>query len=455
MAMRALHRKHRSWLQAFGAKRPLDAQALQSTGIVDDESYLRLESVLSNELRAIAGRFRFHFLNADGRHRDAAGIAAIAPPWVQAMLVVDLRGPKRLERALGEMGVVRVEDFARVEDSSLRMMPGIGMSMRIKMRQAIMEAIEGEIPAGSPRRDFDGLAHEAVTKAPASGRRFVGEMQLERIVPDQRINTSRKGRQRKVKAFREEWAGTWKRMDLRQKALLMSRIGWGGTASESAQHLAERFGISRQRIYQINKQTRAALLREHWMPRFLSEIEIAFECRARNEEALACSEWFAGVDKDWLSIVDSLLRVSTDAGLEAHRTIPMDVEESAWPVPDDLGYPEERVDGLTKLVRGAILQEGWMLLSDLMPILARAGHDVTVELLRRFGAKGGFRIEKDKIRLVRRMTGDPRMSSADRVFDDRPGLLGVDVLRDLQEANAHEGEELVRVIAGQGYGVRA
>lgn len=209
----------RGWVASFLHGHPADSEALSENEIFDDASYLEREAELERSVRHRAGLFRLHHIvgvNCD----DPCEIARAAPPWLAEREMTALDLPVRADNVFRVSGIKTVRDLAEWSSEALLNQKNFGRkSLRDTMQVFAAALNEGPLWAAT----FEYV--------PESGR----------LLTEVR---------RSLLTFSE-----------RERDILIRRLGFQ-TSPETLQEVADDYGVTRERIRQIEARATKKWIRE-------------------------------------------------------------------------------------------------------------------------------------------------------------------------------------------------
>ncbi|MGZ3388761.1 MAG: DNA-directed RNA polymerase subunit alpha C-terminal domain-containing protein, partial [Isosphaeraceae bacterium] len=246
----------RGWVRDFLAARRDLEDALGEAGIFDDDSYLELEGRLAWEARLRAGQFRFRSL-VDSAEEDPCAMARGAPPWLGRRPFSEMKLPVRPANAFVNCGIRLVSDLASVQALDLLKIPNFGRKSLREVAQVILDALEE------------------------------GPMDAEARL-----------QQAGAESLRVEIQRSLSTMEERERDILSRRMGFGGDA-ETLQTIADTYGITRERIRQIETKVVTRTIREaFWDDLLTGKLEALLAGREFPLPLLgieAIDPWFAGM----------------------------------------------------------------------------------------------------------------------------------------------------------------
>ena len=207
------------WVASFLNEHPSDSETLSAHGISDEATYLDREAELERSVRHRAGLFRLHHIvgaNCD----DPCKLARAAPPWLAGRELVSLELPVRADNVFRVSGITAVRDLADWSPKALLDQQNFGRKSLRHTLQALTAAVnDGPLPATTA---------EAV---PESGR-LLSEVR------------------RSLLTFSD-----------RERDVLLRRLGYE-TPPATLQEVADDYGITRERIRQIEARATKKWIRE-------------------------------------------------------------------------------------------------------------------------------------------------------------------------------------------------
>lgn len=262
------------WLSGFVAGYTEGEEALVAAGIFDDAAYLVREAILPRELRVEAGLYRYRLLCRNTE--DPCEIAAGAPPWLRERSFKETALTVRLANVFTRLGVEVVSDLDRFTMVELLKIPNCGR----KSVNDLIDTLNAALAAGPLDREG------ALTT--------IQEIGLISAVRRSLLNCGE-----------------------RERDILSSRMGLDG-APETLQEIGLRYGVSRERIRQIEAKTIGRLLEvELWddlLVRKLRDLLASREYPLPLRGIEAVDPWFSSVG-DRAEVVRYLL--ATVPGLGA------------------------------------------------------------------------------------------------------------------------------------------
>ena len=209
----------RGWVAAFLHGHPADSETLSENEIFDDASYLEREAELERSVRHRAGLFRLHHIvgvNCD----DPCEIARAAPPWLAEREMTALDLPVRADNVFRVSGIKTVRDLAEWSSEALLNQKNFGRKSLRDTMQVFAAALN------------EGPLWAATFEAVSDSGRLLTEVR------------------RSLLTFSE-----------RERDILIRRLGFQ-TSPETLQEVADDYGVTRERIRQIEARATKKWIRE-------------------------------------------------------------------------------------------------------------------------------------------------------------------------------------------------
>lgn len=224
-------RKTYGWVTRFLEEFPRSASEFAEVGIWDEAEYLLREAMLSRQTRLDSGVYRLRLLLED--RNDPCAIAKVAPPWLaeRQFSTIDLR--VRVENVFNTLGIHTVADLGKCSLADLLSTQNFGR----KSVGDLLESLERALLQG-PYSDITEPSNRAVlTEQPTLIEAITASLQ---------------------------------KLPERAADIVLRRMGLGRT-SQTLQELGEDFGITRERVRQIEAKTISKLMREEVWDDILSQ----------------------------------------------------------------------------------------------------------------------------------------------------------------------------------------
>jgi hypothetical protein len=244
------------WIADFLIHRPEVASALEASGVWDDDSYLRRESELPRELRRDAGIARFqHLIGTEGD--DPGAVARAVPPWLANREFETMDLPVRVSNCFTNMDISKVSDLASYSLNTLLSVPNFGRKSVSDLLDQLGAALEE-----GPFSVAAQIEHAADISLLAGIRRSLLKY------PD------------------------------REREIIRRRMGLDALA-ETLQQIGEDYGVTRERIRQIEAKTVRRLRQEEfWDDLLTQKLSMLLRDREFPLPALgveAADRWFVGI----------------------------------------------------------------------------------------------------------------------------------------------------------------
>lgn len=207
------------WVGSFVGENPDAARALLDHGIVDEASYLAYEDQLERDLRTRLGIFRSTAL-LGGRTDDPCEMARATPPWLAAEPLSSLDLTVRITNVFRDRNIQTVADLQALTPADLRTFANFG---RTSIRHLTI-ILQKAVLAGPPGPELD---HEQPT----------GDTLLDSV--------------RATLAACAE----------RERDILTRRMGLD-REPQTLQQISESYGITRERVRQIEQKVTGRLVRK-------------------------------------------------------------------------------------------------------------------------------------------------------------------------------------------------
>lgn len=204
------------WIALFLREHPSDSEALAKSQIFDEASYLEREAELERNVRHRAGLFRlYHIVGANCS--DPCEFARAAPPWLAERELTSLGLPVRADNIFRNSGIKVLGEIANWSPEEMLRLKNFGRKSLGDTLQAFTAALK------------EGPLRAATSEAVSESDRLLTELR------------------RSLLTFSD-----------RERDVLVRRLGFE-TRPETLQEVANDYGVTRERIRQI--ETRAV---EKW-----------------------------------------------------------------------------------------------------------------------------------------------------------------------------------------------
>ena len=210
------------WVSSFLNEYPSEAEMLSAQGIFDDASYLDREIGLERNVRHRAGLFRAHQI-IGANCEDPCKIARAAPPWLIEQELTSLELTVRANNVFIVGGIKTVRDLADWSPKELLQEPNFG-------RKSLMDTV-----------------HALTTALNDGPLRVTTAADISAIPESSRLLQEIR---RTLLSFTD-----------RERDILVRRLGFE-TAPETLQDVADDYGVSRERIRQIEARATKKWIRD-------------------------------------------------------------------------------------------------------------------------------------------------------------------------------------------------
>jgi len=255
------------WVADFLSERLDLLTVFDREGIYDDDTYLAIEARLSEDERFSSGLFRFRALIGD-RNDDPCAIAQASPPWLKQRDVSTIDLTVRLANVFATQRIVTVGDIARYKLHELLRLQNFG-------RKSVS--------------DLCALLLAALEEGPFSIEARISDAGAENL--------------------RAELDRTLSGLEGRDRDILTRRMGYG-RPPETLQSIADDYGITRERIRQLESKIIDRIVREaYWddlLSRKLHSLLIGREFPLPVLGIEAADNWFVGVAQ-WSRAISYIL----------------------------------------------------------------------------------------------------------------------------------------------------
>ncbi len=253
---KASPREFEDWLRDFVEEHPDSADLLRETDIFDDASYFAKEASLDLEMRKQLGLARYQARIGD-EEDDPCAAARAAPPWLRDREFATLNVRMRIANVFNASQIRTVADLGNLTTNDLLKKPNFGRTSVADLLETLTTALR------NGPLDF--------------GRKIkaVSEFSLLQTV------------RRSLLAY-----------ETRERDILNRRMGINGPA-ETLSEIGESYGITRERVRQIESKTLARLLREEvWGELLAKKLSALLRDREFPLPVLgveAIDPWFSGI----------------------------------------------------------------------------------------------------------------------------------------------------------------
>ncbi|MGN6304201.1 MAG: DNA-directed RNA polymerase subunit alpha C-terminal domain-containing protein [Mesorhizobium sp.] len=253
------------WVRRFLVKFADREEQLRQFGIFNEASYLDFEHKLPRTLRHDLGLFRFGQM-LTGEAKDPCSVARAAPPWLSERTVESIDVTVRVANVFSVKNIKTIGDLASLSLDDLLHMQNFGRKSAWDLFSSLMSALDRgpEDSYGSPSGDVDSHKNEV----------------------------------RRWSTLLESLDASLATLSERQREIVIRRMGYGGTA-ETLQQLGERFGVTRERIRQVESKMVARIIKlETWDDELAHRVDQIIRERIMPiplHGLEAADAWFSGI----------------------------------------------------------------------------------------------------------------------------------------------------------------
>ena len=246
----------KGWVALFLEENPSTAEALLAQAIHDDASYLKGESNLESSVRHRLGMFRTHYMIGDS-FDDPCALARAAPPWLVNRDLSTLGLTVRVKNVFDASEIMTLQDLGAQSPEALMELQNFGR----KSLQDTLQTLSAALNEGPPRS-------QAIDSVAESNRLLMEVRRSLLTFPD------------------------------RERDILVRRLGFE-TTPETLQDIADFYGVTRERIRQIEVHTTKKWVLESYWDDILEQkitrllIGRSFPLPVAGVEAI--DPWFEGV----------------------------------------------------------------------------------------------------------------------------------------------------------------
>ncbi|MFE0754298.1 sigma factor-like helix-turn-helix DNA-binding protein [Inquilinus sp. NPDC058860] len=246
------------WVRDFLEVTPEAAAELESVGIFDELSYWSRETELDRRLRTSIGVYRFEEFIGSGR-ADPCEFARAAPPWLADRPFESLELTVRISNVFSGLKITRIRDLETFTLKQLLDVPNFG-------RRSVSDLVES-------------LEH-ALAEGPFSIDDRVSDASESSLLVSVRQSLTK--------------------YEEREREVLRRRMGLD-TPAQTLQQIGEVYGVTRERVRQIESKILKRLLREEFWDDLLSKKLMSL---LQNREVPlpllgveAADAWFTGISQ--------------------------------------------------------------------------------------------------------------------------------------------------------------
>lgn len=219
------------WVRRFILKFADREEQLREFGIFNEASYVDFEHKLPRSLRHDLGLFRFGQI-LTGEAKDPCSVARAAPPWLTERTVKSIDVTVRVANIFSVKNVKTIGDLAALSLDDLLHMQNFGRKSAWDLYYSLMSALDR-----GPEDRYDS--------ASGAGAYHGNEV-------------------RSWSTLIQSLDASLATLSEKQREIVARRMGYG-TAVETLQQLGERFGVTRERIRQVEAKMVARIVKlEAW-----------------------------------------------------------------------------------------------------------------------------------------------------------------------------------------------
>ena len=274
------------WLNMFAKIFPQDAEMVRLAGIINDESYIELESKIEERLRIKIGRYRFHCLLEDINHNSPEEVVGIAPPWILSTPIDHIELSVRSHNCLNSKGIKFIRELVDYTDSQLMHVKYLGRKSVVDIAMAIITAI--------------GNRPEAVDLADSQHKKGADALDQRQTKSLKHLKQPTRVQATESATFGDALLGLFKPLNRRVSMVMQQRMGFG-TKPVTLEEIGDLLGVSRERVRQIEmKICNKEKSKPFWSQRVEEPIKRALENRDTPLPVVALDiidPWFANINK--------------------------------------------------------------------------------------------------------------------------------------------------------------
>jgi hypothetical protein len=260
-----------AWLNEFKSQYPDEMKFFVSNGIVDDQTYIEKENILSDKSRYFAGAFRFRYLLNSINPESPQEILSISPPWVLDCSLDRISLTVRCSNILVRLGLAKVSDLRKYPDYQLVKIKGFGRKSLVDLANSLSEAIG---VFSDPQ-----YSEDKKVKVPHADDLLI---------------------QRHFRSFTECLDKVFAEFEEQKAFIMHCRMGFVAEC-KTLQEIGDYIGISRERVRQIEQ---SVCLSVRTKPVWKEKVEASIKNMLSERESglplvglEVIDPWFIGVDK--------------------------------------------------------------------------------------------------------------------------------------------------------------
>lgn len=263
------------WVEDLCKKSSHINEIFDSIDIYNEASYFEHKHLIQDKIRNEAGNFRFEYLKRQSHISDPFDLVAICPDWLLNYPVTRLELTVRLKNVFSNQNIFYVSDLKNYTSVEFMHIPNFGRKSLTDLEEALLSTYTKY--AANPEMLTDGakeiLLHDHLQRALAA-------------LPDN------------------------------PRRIITARLGADGNSPLTLQTLGDMFGITRERIRQIEKKYLNNIIeRESWDDLIYKKISGLLN---RRQDPLyldmlsAEDSWFSGFENKFEFLKEVITRFSED-----------------------------------------------------------------------------------------------------------------------------------------------
>lgn len=263
------------WVKDFADKNPNAKPALLAAGIFDEISYCKNITNLDEQNSIKAGNFRFEYFIPQKDTGDPFAILPILPEWLLNCSISQMGFTVRLKNVCYNKNILTVRDLRNFTAEKLLSLPNMGRKSMRDLAASLMQAIKQH--SNNPRMLTDCVDSVILFD------------HLQKTIDELPENV---------------------------RQIITARLGAEGTKPQTLQTLGEMFGVTRERIRQIEKKYITSIIeRETWDDTILKKISVLLSQRRTPLylNMLAVEDnWFSGFEGKLEFLQEVIIRFSEE-----------------------------------------------------------------------------------------------------------------------------------------------
>ena len=263
------------WVKDFADKNHNAKPALLAAGIYDELSYTKNVANLDEQNSIKAGNFRFEYYLPQKDSGDAFSLLSILPEWLLNCSISQMGFTVRLKNVCNNENILTIRDLRNFTAEKLLSLPNMGRKSMRDLAASLMQTLKQH--SGNPRMLTDGV--------------------------DSMI-------------LFDHLQKTLDELPENPRQIITARLGADGTKPQTLQTLGEMFGVTRERIRQIEKKYITSIIeRETWDDVILKKISVLLSQRKTPLflNMLAVEDnWFRGFENKLDFLQEVIIRFSEE-----------------------------------------------------------------------------------------------------------------------------------------------